>query len=506
MNKHLVWLVVLCYQSLPAQVIGDFTSLSGSAQDSYLHLPSTHTFQYIIEHGDTISNGDLMDDQFDFTGYVPINGSSTEGYLSINHEKIPGGVTIMNFSFNNRFQAWISSATEPVDFTTVGGTARNCSGTVTPWGSIISSEEKISGDINGDGYNDYGWNIEIDPVTRSVIDQPGGLTGGDKLWAMGNFRHENVVIHQNRRTVYQADDVTGGYLYKFVANTAEDLSSGDLYVYTGPKFGNGQWAQINNTTQDDQNSTISQASDLGATAFNGGEDLEISPIDNQIYFAVKNENKVYRFTDDNPLIGGTVSNFETYVGDMTYTVQTSSGPDFVSWGTGNDNLTFDNAGNLWVMQDGDDNHIWFVALGHTQSNPIVKIFARSPDGSEPTGMTFTPDNRYMFLSFQHPSSNNSITSQLDAFQQPRSFDKDVAIVIALKGFLGTCQPNYTIGYPHILDHNYRASDWIQSIGLVTGGQSVKYIAGNNITLNPGFEVDDTATFLARIQACAFTFQ
>ncbi len=502
MIKHIFWILLLSIQALHGQLINDFISLNGGSQDSDLHIPNTHTFQYIIEHGDRIDIGGTIDDNFDFTGYVPINGSSRNGHLSINHEKTPGGVTILKANFLALNKRWNFSSSEAVDFTQVNGTARNCSGTITPWGTIISSEESTNSDTNGDGFNDNGWNIEIDPVTRQIIDQSGGLNGADKLWALGNFRHENVAIHANYRTVYQAEDINGGHLYKFVADNAGDLSSGKLFVYTGPKSGNGQWVQLNNTSQFEQNTTINQANAVGATNFNGGEDVEISPVDGKIYFAVKGEGRVYRFTDDSPLTGGTVSNFETYVGNMNYTFVTSTG--FITteaWGSGNDNLTFDNDGNLWVLQDGGDNHIWFVGIGHTQANPKVKIFARSPAGSEPTGMTFTPDNRYMFLSFQHPSSSNGATSQKDAFGKLRKFDKDVAIVISRKEFLGRCQPDYTNTFPHIISHTYSAIDWIHSTSFVNNGLSINYVAGDHILLNPGFEVNNATMFLAKIQSC-----
>ena len=501
MSKHVLWILLLGIHTLHGQLINDFISLPGGTQDFNFHLPDTHTFQYIIEHGDSIDIGGTMDDNFDFTGYVPINGSSTSGYLSINHEKTPGGVTIMDFNFDSSRREWIYSSAEAVDFSLVNGTARNCSGTVTPWGTIVSSEERIDSDPDGDGYNNLGWNIEIDPVTRKVIDHPGGLNGADKLWALGNFRHENIAVHENNRTVYQAEDVNGGNLFKFVAHTAGDLSSGNLYVYDGPKSGNGQWIQLNNSTPLEQNTVRFQADAVGAVNFNGGEDVEISPIDGKIYFAVKGENRVYRFTDDSPLTGGTVSNFETYVGGMSYTFPTSNGNTTENWGTGNDNLTFDNDGNLYVLQDGSDNHIWFVGLGHTQLNPKVKIFARIPAGAEPTGMTFTPDNRYMFLSIQHPSAANEATSQIDALGEPRKFDKDVALVIARKGFLGKCPLKYDITSPHTNNYNFVAFKYITSSALIDSSLTLRYFAGDNILLESGFEVKKSAIFHADIHSC-----
>lgn len=275
-----------------------------------------------------------------------------------------------------------------------------------------------------------GWAIEIDPETKKVVDHVSGLAGGDKLWALGNFKHENVVVHKNKRTEYQGVDDSIGYLYKFIASAEEDLSAGTLYVYKGSKSGSGEWIKIKNSVSSEQNTTLSQSAAVSATVFNGIEDVEINPIDNKIYLAVKGESRVYRFDDSDPISGTMVNNFETYVGGMNYDIDDGTDIHSEPWGWGNDNLAFDDLGNLWVLQDGGRNYIWLVKNGHTQENPQVEIFARAPAGSEPTGITFSPDSRYLFMSIQHPSPGNDTTTQPDAFSIERAFDRDVSIVIA----------------------------------------------------------------------------
>jgi|GEM_PF-2864325 len=421
-----------------AQHISDFTSITPNVPTADFQYSDTHEFQYIIELGDVLSDGSLMPYKFDFTGYVPINNSSTEGYLSINSEGYPyGAVTILDIDCDPLNQSWSYSQAVPVSMAAVGYSSRNCSGAVTPWGTVISCEEYAFNDFNGDGYKDTGWAIEIDPITKTVIDQPGGLVGGDKLWAMGNFRHENAAIHSNERTVYQGSDATPGYLFKFVANTAKDLSSGDLYVYKELSTTTGTWVQLNNTTQNEQNTTNSQANAVGAKVFSGVEDVEISPIDGKVYFAVKNEDSVYRLDDPNPLTGGNITNFETFVGNANYNINDGTNTYSVPWGTGNDNLAFDDLGNLWVLQDGGDFYIWVVGVNHTQSNPDVRLFGIAPYDSEPTGITFTPDYRYLFMSLHDLHPSNASTSQLDAFGQSKTFDKDVALAISRQEFLGS---------------------------------------------------------------------
>lgn len=434
LSFHLLFIALLVVVGSHAQTIGDFTSVEPVNQSTDLVIPSSHSFQYMIQNGDPLTAGGIMPDFHDFSAYVPIGGSSNNGYLSINSEKFPGGVTVLDVNLDITNQEWLVTASEKVDFTSVGGTAYNCSGAVTPWGTVISSEEVTAFDGNDDGYYDYGWNVEIDPSTKTVL---------DKRWAMGNFAHENVAIHPNNRTFYQGADSDPGYIFKFVADQAEDLSSGLLYVYKGSKNGSGDWILLNNTTKYERNTTLQQCAAVGATVFMGVEDIEIGA-DGKIYVAVSDECVVYRFDDSDPITGTTVTGFETYVGGMNYNIDFGSGVVSEPWGCGNDNLAFDGDGNLWVLQDGDKNYIWLVKNGHTQSSPMVELFGISPLGSEPTGITFTPDYKYLFMSVMHPSSSNNATYQDDAFGTSVSFGKDITIAIARIEDFGPCNISVTV--------------------------------------------------------------
>ncbi len=475
-----IWIIfyfILLYQNSSGQNIADFTSVLPSVQTSNFIFPTgSHRFQKIIEAGDAITNGNIAGN-FDFTAYVSIANSSRNGYLTINHELTPGGLTAMDVQLNPINQLWTKSNPTDVDFTPVNGTARNCSGGITPWGTVISSEESVStNDTNADGYYDIGWHLEVNPMTKTVI---------NKIWAAGNGSHENICFHSNRRTSYYGNDANPGYLYKYVASKVDTLSNGSLYVYSGPKTGNGTWVQINNTSQSDRNTTMSLAAAAGATSFSGIEDVEVGP-DGKIYLAVKNENRVYRFNDSDPITGTTTSNFETFVGNASYTITHSGGTALVPWGTGNDNLAFDNQGNLWVLQDGSNNYIWLVQNGHTQASPKVKLFGIAPLGSEPTGITFTPDFKYMFISFQHPSSSNNIDTQLDAAGNAIGFHKDIAIVMALSENLGNATNTDNIGigtlFPSAKLQVKNGDVFVENIGT---GVIVKSPDGNcwRITVN-----------------------
>lgn len=449
MGFYSCFLLVFCFCNLShAQTIGTFNSVAPGVQTPSLIIPATHTFQRIIKSGDALTAGGTLGANLDFTGYVPIAGSSRNGYLSISSESTPAAVGVMTVTYNYATHTWNKSNSGNVSFPTAAfGTQpvnRFCSGTVTPNGTIMVSEESMSfGDTNSDGYNDDGWIIEIDPATRTVIESDAAHTGVDKLWAIGRQSRENILIAADNRTLYTgADNGGNSFVYKFVANTVGNFSSGQLYVLvTTAALGTGNWKLIANATQANRNGTIALSTAAPAAySFNGVEDIELGP-DGKVYFTAKGPGRIYRFTDN----GATVSGLEVFVENTTYDVDPGPGVQNELWDIGNDNLAFDGDGNLWVLQDGARNHIWVVGPTHTAGTPAVRLFGKTPSGSEPTGITFTPDNKFMFISFQHPNVGNS-AAQLDAAGISVVFNTHTTVVIARTENLGptaTLPVNFT---------------------------------------------------------------
>ena len=416
--------------------ISCFNSVMPIDKTDSMGIPATHTFQRLVKEGDTYTNGSPVGSSFDFTPYVGRNGSSKNGFMGINYETNPnGGFGLYNVSQNCETGLWKVDSSMAVDFTTdIVRTERNCSGGITPWGTMVTAEESLTaGDANGDGYEDIGWLVEIDPVTKKVKQYGNGKF--EKLWAFGRISHENACFSNDSVTGYTGEDDATGNIFKFVASTKTNLSTGTLYVLkldsglanNEPRANKGVWVVVPNTSITDRNNTKALAAALGGTFFNGIEDVEINPVDGKLYFTAKGNNRVYRFSDN----GGTVTNFETYIGGTSYRINTTGGAVTEPWGAGNDNLTFDSRGNLYVLQDGGRDHVWMVRNGHTQSNPKVELFMTTPSGSEPTGMTLTPDERFMFISIQNPSPQGT-TIQKDAEGNDVIINRNSALVIGRK--------------------------------------------------------------------------
>ncbi|MDX2001055.1 MAG: DUF839 domain-containing protein [Chitinophagales bacterium] len=442
-------LAISCFIAINAQNIGDFTSVEPDFQDELMHIPSTHAFQLLAQTGDALGDGSVMGPGSDLTAYLPINGSSTHGYLCVNSEWVPGGVAIFEIQLNNTTKLWeilgskqanfdpfLCNITLPPLLTEPAGTMVNCSGGITPWGTVVTSEEFDdipTGVCNVRGYKSFGWNVEIDPVTGEAMDYDND-GNKDKVWAMGCFSHENVVFAADSITAYQGEDnSSAGYMFKFVMDNKANLGSGKLYALkldnNWQTTGKGTWKLIPNTSVNERNGVLSAAAAVGATPFDRVEDVEIGT-DGQIYFASTGQNIVFRFTD----IDTTIADFEIYVDNIQYSMVTASGTVQALFASP-DNLAFDNQGNLWVDQDGGENYKWVIGANHTAQNPNVRIFANTPLDCEPTGTHFTPDGKYMFYSIQHPDSTNT-QWQTDAGDRSVVFDKPSTVVVALKENLG----------------------------------------------------------------------
>jgi hypothetical protein len=162
----------------------------------------------------------------------------------------------------------------------IGGVLNPCAGQVTPWGSLLSSEEyepEAKGwdpatgrppfehrgrmvddwataglslafdDLRDTSPYRYGWIPEL------TATGPAGALEGTKHYAMGRFSHEQALVLPDQRTVYLSDDGSEGMgWFLFVADAPGDLSAGTLYAarwrrdsdHSGPL----QWVNLGHAT------------------------------------------------------------------------------------------------------------------------------------------------------------------------------------------------------------------------------------------------------------------
>lgn len=216
-------------------------------------MPTTTigTYQPLFREGDFGVMGSIagkggelfVSNDPDFNAFIET--AAGEGYLFTNWENRPGGMSRVKLS-RAADGTWSVDQADArmLDFMSVEGTWVNCFGTVSPWNTPLSAEELYfdnTADWNNAGYEyiddlsglvdylgyypnpyRYGYIVEItDPV---------GAAAPVKRFALGRFSHENAVVMPDQKTVYLSDDGTNVVFYKFVADTAGDLSVGTFYA------------------------------------------------------------------------------------------------------------------------------------------------------------------------------------------------------------------------------------------------------------------------------------
>ena len=179
----------------------------------------------------------------DFNAYIPV--SDGEGYLFTNWEDTPGGMSRTRISRGGD-GVWSVDPddTMMIDFMSVEGTWSNSFGTVSPWGTPLSSEELYFDETSDWNNPDLDGSIRPDDYARYLgkfpnpyrvgylveIRDPTGEPTPVKLMVMGRFSHENAVVMPDSRTAYMPDDGNGAVFFKFIADSPGDLTSGTLYA------------------------------------------------------------------------------------------------------------------------------------------------------------------------------------------------------------------------------------------------------------------------------------
>ncbi|MDC5818750.1 PhoX family phosphatase [Vibrio europaeus] len=310
----------------------------------------------------------------------------------------------------------------------------------------------------------FGWVVEIDPNDPSSTPLKRTALGRFK------HENAALLINDNGHVVvYLGDDERGEHLYKFVSKNKYQpgndkanrdlLEEGTLYV---AKFemddkelkGKGQWLELthgkNGLTKEngfkDQAEVMifarRAATHVGATTMDRPEWVAVHP-DNKHVFCTLTNNK-HRGVKEGQPVGGPNPRKENHYGQIVRWVpqngdHTSDGFEWdlyliagnpeVHKGnlyTGSDNINADNmfnspdgigfdaAGRLWIQTDGNySNKGDFAGQGNNQmlcGDPMtgeVRRFLTGPIACEITGLTFSADNKTMFVGVQHPGEDGA---------------------------------------------------------------------------------------------------
>jgi secreted PhoX family phosphatase len=484
-----------------------FTPIKPSHDDDVI-LPPEFAYRTLIRWGDPISDrGDRFGFNCDFSAFLPFSRSTSgrapasnrlqpdhrsflrsgrmgEGLYVVNHEYpdprfIPEikdqqyavGLSIVHLrrDRSGKWEPKLSSpygrrytATSPALLTgpaaglaeagRVVGTMGNCSGAITPWGTVLSCEEEtrwfaIEEDGFGwgrpyDRFEHYSWVVEIDPFDPQWV--PLKRTG------LGRFHHENVgmrLARDARLVAYMGDDMRNGFVYKYVSNeryraarglaNGSLLDRGQLFVAHCREDGTGSWTPLpmNEECLGDTHSYILEKN-LAATPMDRPEDLEIHPRDGSVYIALTSNTQPLPGRVIPPLAQdpyGKIARFlekgaDAAAATFSWEVFAVGGPE--AGFAAPDNLEFDRFGNLWIISDFAPekpeygpfgNNGMFMAPTSGEHAGVAFQFASAPNDAEFTGPWLSPDETSLFLSVQHPGAG-SVSAEAPTSRWPGDSD------------------------------------------------------------------------------------
>ncbi|QXI31655.1 PhoX family protein [Pseudomonas vanderleydeniana] len=322
--------------------------------------------------------------------------------------------------------------------------------------------------LNPNELNRHGWVVEIDP-----FDPQSTPVKRTALGRFKHENAAVAETRDGRAVVYMGDDERGEFIYKFISRdrinhknpkaNRDLLDHGTLYVARfdngdgnpdRPK-GAGEWVELsfgrNGINAD--NGFASQAevliharlaaSVVKATRMDRPEWIVVSPIDGQVYCTLTNNAK--RGEDGQP-VGGPNPREKNVYGQILrwHAAGNDHGATTFEWdlfvvagnpgvhagtpkgGSSNitpqnmfnspDGLGFDKAGRLWILTDGDYSNAGdFAGMGNNQmlcADPAsgeIRRFMVGPVGCEVTGISFSPDQKTLFVGIQHPGETGGST-------------------------------------------------------------------------------------------------
>ena len=478
-----------------------------SAKDE-LKLAKGLDYQVLLKWGDEIADGVTFGFNNDFTAFIPLNSAGTDGLLWVNHEytdplfvsgypgegertleqvqaeqySVGGSIVRVRQGANGRWEVVkndphnrrITAQTEiPFNWdspirgaTSAIGTLANCSGGITPWGTILTAEENFdqfygirnpkTDEIIRTGYDigwrdffeyppeHYGWVVEVDPKTGDA----------QKHVALGRCSHECATVVElpdGRLVVYTGDDAVNEHLYKFIGSVPGSLSEGTLYVantYIG-KWISMDWNSSKTLQKFFKDQTdvlirLRQAAKLiGATPLDRPEDIDIDPITGHVLVALTNNTSTENY------FGSILKIKED---DDSHASLTFKPERFLAGGpeTGfacPDNMAFDPRGNLWFTSDISgslmnrppylefmNNGLFVVPRSGPQEGIVIQV-ASAPSDAELTGPWFAPDGRTLFLSVQHPGETTQTMDALTSHWPDGGEEIPRPAVVAIQGKL-----------------------------------------------------------------------
>ncbi|MFN3864190.1 MAG: alkaline phosphatase PhoX [Erythrobacter sp.] len=385
-----------------------------------IDLPEGFSYRVVSRLGDRMDDGGTVPDRADGMGCFDLGngeialvrnhelqpqhdagGPIARGYGTRGGVILPGGTTTIV----------LDAATLAVkrQFRSLGGTIRNCSGGITPWGSWLSCEEAPTGpgQPRGDGLEqEHGWVFEVPARARGLVDAV-------PLRAMGRFNHEAAAVDPATGIVYQTEDRDDGVIYRFLPRVPGKLAEGgrlqamvieglaDTRNWNSAAMPVGKPFRVSWVDLDEveapRDDLRQRAAGKGAALVARGEGLHMG--ENAVFACctsggAKQLGQILKLT---PGLAGTPDTVELFF-ESESTEQFNYG----------DNLCVAPSGHLIVCEDQytevQENHIRGITPAGAAYN-LALLRAQT----ELAGACFSPDGKWLFVNVYSPTATLAIT-------------------------------------------------------------------------------------------------
>ena len=231
-----------------------------------LNLPRHFSYRVISRTGDRMSDGLITPSAPDGMAAFPVPGNPSQCILVRNHELASSSDEIDPFggdrklarkhvgdkAYDNHLLTMrpVNGGTSTLLFDhrsgrvershlSLIGTARNCAGGATPWGSWLTCEESLVGKLQGYG-REHGYVFEVPSLSKGLVDAV-------PLKDMGRFMHEAAAVDSTSGIVYLSEDYERGLFYRFLPNVPGKLVQGGrlqaLAIRGWPKANTRNWPE-----------------------------------------------------------------------------------------------------------------------------------------------------------------------------------------------------------------------------------------------------------------------
>jgi secreted PhoX family phosphatase len=400
--------------------------------DGLLDLPEGFRYRVLSREGDPLRSGE---------GPVPSNhdgmsafpGRHGRVHLVRNHEnrvtaKIPVP-TIEGLTYDPAGKGGCTTLTVDrhgevlSERVAIAGTAVNCAGGPTPWGTWLTCEE-TEDKAGTNGYTkDHGFIFEVDPVDPR-------RTGAVPLTAMGRFQHEAIAVDPRRGIVYETEDAflkPFGLFYRFLPNKPEggrgSLRAGgrlqamrvpgvpDLSAIqeTGATFDGVEWVDVPDPLAVQ---TPVRLQDFGPKGITHAQKLEGCYWGGKsVYFVSSFAHSAEGSAADHY---GQIWRYDPSSRRLTLVIVFGPDTDVQLPGESPDNICLAPSGGLMVCEDGNGaQHVFGVTRRgevYAMARGAQNIGTpEAPEWGEFAGVTFSPDGRTMYVNCYTPGTTFAVT-------------------------------------------------------------------------------------------------